>query len=263
MTHRTALLAATLALPLLLIAGCAPTPPTPAPAPPAGDPGPRAAPEGEPLPEDALLFVAATATADNGAQLSLTAVVHRSLAWSDPAAASRSALMTQVCDGSLEESVYDEQLYSFTQIDVAATPVDGTPAWPEGNRFSLYPYAGNDVVAADGAIVDDEDVDMATPYCVRSKYLPGAGEGTIVLGIAGDTDEVTAAGNFTRWANTFYGFGTTEVQSQTPADTGITLSDCYYTVTDLGAELGGDGETWMQDATDTTCTVGTPFTGAD
>jgi len=261
MQHRNALVIASLAVPLLFLAGC--TPPAPAPVtPPAASDGPSA-PAEVPLPEDALLEVTATATADNGAALSLRAVVHESLAWDDPAAASLADLMSQVCDGSLETSVYQDQLWSFTRIDVTATPVDGTPAWPEGRRFHLFPIAGNDAIAADGAVVDDEDVDIAMPFCLRDKYLPGAGAGTIVLGLAGDTDEVTAAGNFTRWANTFYGFGTIEVQSQTAADVGITLSECTYAVSDLGLSLGGENESWESTSSDTVCSVGAPFTGAN
>ena len=262
MSLRPAALSAVFALITLTLVGCQPTP-APAPEQPPVAETPTATPEAEPLPEDALLFISATATAENGAVVELTQIVHRSLAWDDPAATASADLMSQVCEGSLETSVYDEQLWTFTRVDVAATPVDGTPTWPADLAFRLFPQPGNDAVAADGAVVDDEDVDIATPFCVREKRLPGVGEGLIVLGIAGDTDEVSAAGNFTRWANTSYGFGTTEVQSQSPADTGITISDCYYTVTDLGASLNGDNENWSLTDTDTTCSVGTPFTGAE
>ena len=262
MLIRSAALAAAVALPLLALTACQPTPAEPPVQTPVAE-SPSATPEAEPLPEDALLFISATATAENGAVVELTQIVHRSLAWNDSAATASAELMSQVCDGSLETSVYDEQLWSFTRVDVAATPVDGTPTWPADLAFRLFPQPGNDAVAADGAVVDDEDVDIATPFCVREKRLPGVGEGLIVLGIAGDTDEVSAAGNFTRWANTSYGFGTTEVQSQSPADTGITISDCYYSVTDLGLEFNGDNENWLLTDTDTTCSVGTPFTGAE
>ena len=262
MSLRPAAPAAVVALFALTLVGCQPTAP-PAPEQPPAAETPTPTPEAEPLPEDTLLAISATATAENGAAVELTQLVHRSLAWDDPAAASSADLMSQVCDGSLDTSVYDEQLWSFTRVDVAATPVAVTPAWPADLAFRLFPQPGNDAVAADGAVVDDEDVDIATPFCVREKRLPGTGEGVIVLGIAGDTDEVSAAGNFTRWANTSYGFGTTEVQSQSAADTGITLSDCSYTVTDLGLELNGDNESWLLTDNDTTCTVGTPFTGAE
>jgi len=250
------------ALIVVALSGCQPTP-APAPEQPPVAETPTATPEADPLPEDALLFISATATAENGAAVELTQVVHRSLAWDDPNAAASANLMSQVCDGSLEASVYNEQLWTFTRVDVAATPVAGTPAWPADLAFRLSPQPDNNAVAADGAVVDDEDVDIATPFCVREKRLPGVGEGLIVLGIAGDTDEVSAAGNFTRWANTSYGFGTTEVQSQSPADTGITISDCYYSVTDLGLEFNGDNENWLLTDNETTCTVGTPFTGAE
>jgi len=262
MKIRTSLLLASAAIPLLILSGCTPPTPTPVTEPPVATTEPSA-PAEEPLPEDALLEISATATADNGAALELTALVHRSLAWDDPAGTSLADLMTQTCDGALENSVYEEQLWSFTKIDITATPVDGTPAWPKDKVFHLFPIAGNDAVAPDGVVVNDENVDIAMPFCLRDKYLPGAGNGTVVLGIQGDTDEVTAAGNFTRWANTFYGFGTVEVQSQTAADVGITLSECTYAVSDLGLSLGAENESWQFTDTDTVCSVGAPFTGAN
>ena len=241
---------------VLALVGCQPTP-VETPAPPAVEaPSPSATAEETPLPEDALLAVTATATNENGAIVKLSAIVHRSLAWDDPAAAESADLMSQVCDGSLESSVYDEQLWSFTRVDVAAVPVDGTPAWPADSPFHLFPIAGNDAVTADGAVVDDEEVDIATPFCVRDKRLPGPGTGVIVLGIAGDTDEATAAGNFTRWANTSYGF---DAQS-TP---GITITDCTYAVSDLGLEFNGENESWLLTSSQTACFVGAPFTGAE
>ena len=255
-TRAAAVLAAPL---LLLVTACTPTAPAPAPVdtPPASTA--PSAPAAEPLPDDALLQVTATATADNGSVLDLEFLVHKSLAWDDPAAVVDADLMSQVCDGSLENSVYDEQLWSFTRVDVSATPVDGTPAWPEGKRFSLFPLAWSNAIAADGAVVDDQDVDIATPFCVRTKYLAGPGTGILVLGQAGDTDAVGAAGHFTRWANNNFGFTSVEVQEQTPADTGITVSDCAYVLTDLGTEFGGGADTWSFTNTDTSCSVGYPF----
>jgi len=253
------IVAAALAAPLILmLAACAPTAP---PAAPVDPPTTVAPPEpvADPLPADALLQLTATATADNGAVLDLEFIVHKSLAWDDPAGVANADLMSNVCDGSLENSVYEEQLWSFTQVDVSATPVDGTPAWPEGKRFSLFPLAWSNAIAADGAVVDDQDVDIATPFCLRNKYLDGPGEGTIVLGQAGDTDAVGAAGGFSRWANNNFGFTSVEVQSQTPADTGITVSDCAYVVTDLGKEFGGGSDSWSFTNTDTSCEVGYPL----
>ena len=252
------LMVASLAAPLLVLTACAPTAPTPPVAAPPASAAPSEA-AAEPLPDDALLQVTATATADNGAVLDLEFLVHKSLAWDNPAGVADADLMSQVCDGSLENSVYDEQLWSFTRVDVSATPVDGTPAWPEGKRFSLFPLAWSNAIAADGAVVDDQDVDIATPFCVRTKYLGGPGTGILVLGQAGDTDAVGAAGGFTRWANNNYGFTTVEAQEQTPADTGITVSDCAYVVTDLGTEFGGESDEWSFTNTDTSCSVGYPF----
>jgi hypothetical protein len=237
----------------LLLAACTPPVAEPVPDVPVVEPAPAPAPE--PLAADVVMVVHATATADNGAILDLSLTVHRSLSWDDPEAASRAALMTTACGGGLDASVYEANLWSFSAIDVEATERAGT-AWPADHRLFTLPYTSYVNVATDGFPIDDDEVDAATPDCRRNKFFEGAGTGTVVVGFAGDTDDFTAAGNFTKWANHNYGFSVVRVSSQSAADVGMTLSDCSYEVTDAGLELNGDADWWASHVEDTRCVFG-------
>lgn len=253
----TVTVTAAIALPLLLLLSACGTG-TPIADPPAPD-SPSAEPTEAPievsLAPDALLGVHVRATASNGATALLELTVHESLAWSDPAAAQLADRMSESCDGALENAVYEENLWSFTRITYTASEVEG--AWPADAAIHLAPTDPQGGIAGTGAVTDDQNVDMATPFCLRGKYLAVPGEGAIALGIPGDTDEVTAAGNFTRWANTSYGFDVFD----TPG--GVTLSDCTYEVPELGLQHNAENESWELISTDTVCTVGAPFTGED
>jgi hypothetical protein len=249
----------------LLLAGCLPIFTTPPPGiPSTSEPSPsnsvsptltEPAPIEPALADDAVLVVSTTVTADNGAVLDLRLVVHRSTAWNDPVGAERAAMMTAACLGALDAGVYDANLWSFALVDVTATARDGAE-WPAGHRLFLEPYSGYVSIASSGFPLDDDEVSAETPHCQRDKYLESAGSGEIVVGVAGDTDTVEAAGHFTKWANHNYGFVNVRVSSQTAADVGMSFSDCSYSVTDAGKELGGDAPTWHLLTNDTHCAVG-------
>lgn len=249
---------ALLALPLVLLAGCGPTPPAPvdSPSPEPSKPVETVAPPVE-LDPDVLLVVTATATADNGAVLDLRMEVHKATAWSDSTASDRPALMTAGCDGYLDASVYEASLWSFLQIEVTAEPDAATPAWPDGKRIRLWPGVNDDVnLASNGFLVDDPDVEGSTPHCRRDRYIYGPGEGQLVAGIQGDTDEVDAAGHFTRWANQRYGFVAHEVAGQSAASAGMTLTDCGFLVTAAGTELNGGADWWGEMIDESNCYTG-------
>ncbi len=243
-----------LVLPLvLLLAGCGDPPPDP------GTPT-KAAPTESPtvaaLDPDVLLVVSATATAEDGSVLDLTMTVHRATAWDDSTGSDRASLMTSTCEGYLDAGVYEANLWSFLKVDVDATQ-SGSAAWPAAKRIRLFPLATDDyALASGGALVDDPDVTSETPHCARDRYIYGAGESTLVVGIQGDTDAVEAAGHFTRWANTLYGFVGREVGGQTAAEAGITLTDCSYTVTPAGEELHGGADWWSEHIDESDCYVG-------
>jgi hypothetical protein len=261
---RTIGFTATLLAPLLLLTACGDDT-TPSAAPTSSSPATV-----EPTPTDAapafdadgLLIVTATATADNGAVLHLTMQVHKSTNWDDPSTLERPDLMSQVCDGALENSVYEAQEWAFASISIDAVADPATPAWPSDKLIHLLPYGNADysnatyALAPDGFVVWDEDVDPATPYCLRDMDIVGAGSGLVVLGIEGDDDKVGAAGNFTRWANTTYGFSGHEVAGQSAADAGVELTECEFAVSDLGTSLNGSADWWTELASDTNCQIG-------
>lgn len=75
---------------------------------------------------------------------------------------------------------------------------------------------------------------------------------------AGDTDEVDAAGHFTKWANHRWGFTGVRVAGHTAASSGITLSACDHVVTGAGLALHGDADWWSTLDNDTHCLFGSP-----
>lgn len=234
------LTAAPALLVVLALTACGPTP-TPAPS-DSPEPKPTAtveAPAGAELDDDVLLHVTATATGPGG-ELALDLQLHRAESW-DVATESASR-MTATCEGALDASVYEANLWSFGS---AAITADGT--WT-GDSFVVLPRA-DDVVSlsSTGFLSEDDDVDPATPHCLRARTFAAPGEGALVLGFSGDSDEVSAAGNFTRWANTRFGFVAPE---------GVTLSNCEFTVTPAGAELNGGAEWWSDVASASECSTG-------
>jgi hypothetical protein len=255
MRIRPATVLVLLSLPLVALSGCTPEAP---PAPPSNAPPAASSPAPSPAPlaDDILLHLTAIATAGNGAVLNLTLDVHKSTAWNDPTATSRPALMSSVCDGSLDDSVYDANLWSFGQVDVSAVADASTPAWPESKRLHVMPYSTHLALASTGDLIEDTEVSSETPHCKRDRYLAGAGVGTLVVGFQGDTDAAGAAGNFTRWANHLYGFVGREVAGQTAAQAGITITGCNYVVTPAGETLNGGASWWHEQDSPSECYVG-------
>lgn len=245
---------------LLAISGCAPAeqlvdpPATAAPNEPAET---TPSPATSTLAEDVLLVVSTVATADNGAVLDLTMTVHRPTAFDDAASSGSAALMTDACGGGTDDSLYAADLWTFASVDVTASARPG-PVWPAERRITLYPLSTSLNLAGDSTVVDDDEVDPATPRCRRDKHIDGAGTGTLVVGLVGDTDDVAAAGQFTRWANQLWGFSGVRVADQSSADAGIALSDCTFIVTAAGTELNGGSAAWIERSDDTVCQVGDP-----
>lgn len=257
---RTPVLMSAATIILLALAGCTPPaePGTPvASESPSSPASAEPSPSAEALAEDVLLVVSAVATADNGAVLDLTMTVHRPTAFDDPASAAAAALMTDSCGGGTDDSVYADQLWTFASVDIEAVERPGT-AWPTNRRLFFYPLATDVNIAADGAVLDDDMVDPATPHCRTDKHLDAPGSGVMVVGLEGDTDDVSAAGQFTRWANHMWGFSGVYVAGQSAAAAGIVLSECAYTVTDAGKALNGGSAEWIDLIDDERCQVGNP-----
>jgi hypothetical protein len=236
------LTAAPALLVVLALTACGPTP---APSPtPSDSPEPKPtetveAPDDVVLDEDVLLHVTATATGPGG-ELALDLQVHRAESWD--VATESAALMTSTCEGGLDASIYEAQLFSFAEVDLAA---EGS--WT-GDNVRVLPNPGGGVtLASTGFLSEDDNGDPATPHCVRARTFASAGEGTLVLGLEGDSDELGAAGNFTRWANTRFGF---------IAPAGVTISGCAFTVTAAGEELNGGADWWSEVVSESECSTG-------
>jgi hypothetical protein len=227
-------LVALLALPVVLaLAACGPgTPPDDPDGIPVAEevPDVPVAEEALELPDDAVFAAFAELTAENGATLDLLMVVHKSAAWDDPAAADRPALLIDQCSGAYDESVFADQLFSFASIDVTGTV--GSGDWPAGTGVWLTPATDHLAVGSTGDLAEDPSADSETPHCKRDRQLAGPGTGTMVVAFRGDTDDVGAAGGFTRWANHNYGFAVFEA--------GPHFTECGFIVTPLGEEFGWD-----------------------
>ena len=240
---------------VLMLTGCTPPSEAPTPVEPVETASSTPSPTAEALAEDVLLVVSAVATAENGAELDLTLTVHRPLAFDDPAVGPAAALMTEACGGGTDDALYADNLWTFATVDVDAAARPGAE-WPDDRRIILSPLSTYVSVAGDGVVLDDDEVDPSTPNCRRDKHLDAAGSGTLVVGFAGDTDDVGAAGQFTKWANHLWGFSGVRVAGQTAEAAGIVLSSCTYTVTDSGAALYGGADWWIERNDDTVCQVG-------
>lgn len=225
MTRRP--LVAVLALPLVLaLAACGGggTPPDPAPV--DEDPGVPVAEEAYVLPDDAVLRTDVEVTADNGATMDVAMVVFVSTAWDDPAAADRPATMTEQCLDALDASIYADQLFSFAKIEVT-TVTSGD--WPSDAGVFLFPSVEHLSVAATGDIEEAPGFSSEAPHCKRDHQITVGGSGEMIVAFRGDTDDVAAAGGFTRWANHNYGFSVVGP---------VTFSECTHTASPLGVEFG-------------------------
>lgn len=260
--NRSHVLAVAVGAAVLMLTGCTPPSEPPAPVEPVESESSTPSPTAEALAEDVLLVVSAVATADNGAVLDLTLTVHRPLAFDDPAVGPAAALMTEACGGGTDDALYADNLWTFATVDVDAAARPGAE-WPDDRRIILSPLSTYVSVAGDGVVLDDDEVDPSTPNCRRDKHVDAAGSGTLVVGFAGDTDDVGAAGQFTKWANHLWGFSGVRVAGQSAAAAGISLSSCTSTVTDSGAALNGGADWWIERTDDTVCQVGSGQETAD
>lgn len=247
---------------LVGLTGCTPPVPAPSSAPPTPPavPTPTPTETADPAPaptlaEDVLMVVTATATADNGAVMLLTETVHRSLAWNDPASSELPGMMISACGGGVDTSLFEANLWTFARVDVTAVLQPGAP-WPANRRIFVDPQATYLDVASTGFPADDDEDSADVPNCRRSKTIDGPGTGYLSVGFAGDSDEVGAAAQFTKWANHNYGFVGIRVGGQTAASAGITLSNCSATVTDAGTALHGNATWWSSNVQDTRCVFG-------
>jgi hypothetical protein len=226
-----------LAVPLLLLTACAPGSPQGASETPQSE-GQASAAAGAPidLPADGVLGFIATVTAGNGAVLDLTMIVHQAVAASE--AAEAVAATTAWCAGEIDAQLLTDEGYTFTTINVTATPVSGE--WPVGTPIWLQPQPwANLTLTATGDLVQTPG---STPHCAAPVQVTEPGSGTILVGIQGDTDGDDTTPPLGGWAHNLYG------ANSAPADgpaSDITFSSCIAKISELGGTLGaGAGSDW-------------------
>ncbi len=239
-----------LAVSLSLLAAAALTGCTsPEPAPVATDPAPVVAPDPEPSltpnpPEaDSILWVRATATAANGAELSLEAMLHRAVSYEYPGTQTMNQILIEDCGATLTNAILAADAWSINRMNVTAIPPADSPEWPADARIDFRPTGDVVYTASRGMVqADPATGDLA---CVQDKFFVGAGRGAIAVGIPKDTIDLDTFAD--GWARHTWGF---------TAPTGVTLSDCSYELTDLGREYGGGPADWVEVADASNCYVG-------
>jgi hypothetical protein len=247
------------ALPLVLaLAAC--DPPAPASTPPAAE-GPTATatptPEAEQLPEDALMFVSATATATTGARLALRLVVHQPGAWNDSVGAAGADATLAWCEGEVDADVLAANNESFTRIEYSAQQI-GDLVWPTDAPVWLHPNAlYTSLAAVDGvaqvtfpAPVEPGDY---VPHCRQTAIIPGAGTGSVFAGADQDAAGRDGLQPLRFWSRLTYGF-TNDSDPAKPAT--ISFTDCETTITPLGESFGAPGDGWHEDFLEGSCIVG-------
>jgi hypothetical protein len=241
----------------VLLAGCGPA--APAPVDPSGETTDSPTEPIVGLPDDAALVLTATATAGNGAVLDISLVVRSPQPFDADGAADAWATTTAWCVGEVDDSVISGEGYSFTTVDVTATPVEGE--WPAETPLGVsLAMAPGSTIAADGSLrqinasAEVGAVNGSVPHCRQPVVLDGAGAGHFYIGIPGDVDgDGDGTPPLGGWTKQPFGV-TANIAGSTEASD-LVLSDCLQQVTPLGDELGAPLESWTQDFTDSFCGV--------
>jgi hypothetical protein len=246
MRVRTPLFALTLSLAsVAALSGCTATPPAPVVTDPAAVVAPEASPSLAPNPPeaDSILWVRAVATASNGAELSLEAMLHRAVSYEYPGSQTMNQIIIDDCGATLTNAIIYADTWSINRMNVTAIPPEGSAEWPTDARVDFRP-TGDAVYAASRGVIqaDPSTGDLA---CTQDKYLAGAGRGAIAVGLPGDTIDLDTFSN--GWTRHTWGF---------TAPAGVTLSECTFEVTDLGREYGGGPADWVEVADASSCYVG-------
>ncbi|MBB5633576.1 hypothetical protein BKA04_001799 [Cryobacterium mesophilum] len=259
--------AAVALVPLLLLTACQPEKsPLESPSPtvmeaPSAPPGPPV----QALPPDSVLGMTGTVTADNGAELALTLVVHASKAATAPDAATGSAVITDWCAGELDANTLAGQAYGLVQVDYTATLV-GSKTWPPDLPLLLFPTAQDVGLASSGAAHQIEVLAAPpspgdyVPHCQQFAFLTGPGDGSTIVALAGDASDNPP---FTRWADFAYGFDINSPAGFVGSkpfggvdSSRVSFTNCVATITALASTLGYPSNSWGQEFAPDRCVVG-------
>lgn len=234
------LLAATAAL-----AGCtAPPPVDPAPTDGAvAQPEPTPSITRNPPEPDSILWIRALATAPDGSELSLEAMVHRSVSHAYPGTQTLNQMLLDDCGATLTGAILTADAWSFTRMNITAIPTAGTTPWPEASSVVLRPSADVAYSAGRGMVTADPATgDLA---CLQDKLFDGEGRGALAVGIPRDTIDQDAFHD--TWARHTWGFAAGE---------GVVLSECSFEITELGREVGAGAADWVEVSDPATCVIG-------
>jgi hypothetical protein len=191
-----------------------------------------------------MLWVRATATAANGAQLSLEGMVHRPVSYAYPGTQTINANMIDDCGATLTNAILAANAWSLTRMNTTAIPpVSSTVAWPDNARIDFRPLADNVYMSSRGIV--QSDATTGELLCTQNKYLVGAGRGALFVGIPGDTIDLDHFNN--GWAQHTWGFSV-------PA--GVTLSDCSFETTDLANGFVAATAGWVKVSDASNCYIG-------
>lgn len=264
--QRLGILAAVI-VPALLLTACGEKEPPyvePSPA-PTSTTSAAPTPEAVELPAGILLTVASEVTANNGATMKLSLMVHTPVASTDPAAATGVTTLSTVCSGEVDASVLSGGGYGIVQVDYTATLV-GTTAWPTDLNILVIPTSDGAQLASTGDVkqvavlkAPFEPGDYV-PHCGQNAFLSGPGTGTTYVALAGDT---STSPPLVRWADFPYGFsanspagfvGTTAFGG--PSTGSVVFGTCAATLAPLASTLGYPSTSWAQEFVLDHCAVG-------
>lgn len=226
-----------------ILTGCVSPPSDPVASPPVADPAAEPSLTPNPPEPDSILWIRATATASNGAELSLEAMLHRALSYEYPGSQTMNQIIIDDCGATLTNAILTADAWSINRMNITAIPPEGSAEWPADESVSLRP--SGDMVYVAGRGIVQADPATGELACIQDKFFIGAGRGAIAVGIPGDTIDLD---HFTGgWARHTWGF--------TAAD-GVVLSDCSFELTDLGTEVGGGAPDWVEVADGGSCYIG-------
>ncbi|MBA4247986.1 MAG: hypothetical protein C0444_06795 [Microbacterium sp.] len=232
---------------IAVLSGCTPgdsATPSPSPTELATQPEPAPSLTPNPPEPDATLFVRVLATAENGAQLSVEGMVHRSLSHEYPGSQTINTNVINDCGASLTNAIFAAEAWSFTRMQVTAIPpADSTVEWPADARVGYRPSADNVYMSARGMI--QSDASTGELACVQEKFSIGPGRGAFFAGIPDDTLTLDTFNN--RWAQHTWGF---------TAGAGVTFSECSFERTPLADEFGAASAGWVEVNDASSCYIG-------
>ena len=197
----------------------------------------------DPADADAVLFIRVTATAANGAQLDIETQIHRSSAFDYLGTEQLNKILIEDCGALFTEGIFAADAWSFTRGNTTAIPTPGnsTP-WPAEAAITALPLAQFAYLGGRGMFQNTPPAGILA--CQQDKFFTSEGRGATVIGIPNDTIDQQTFNN--KWALHRWGIS---------APAGVTLSNCSFELTPLGAQYGG-GVNWIESADAANCSTG-------